>query len=123
MDWKSFLSKEGIGIMGTSNSQGEVNLAIYSPPKILDDNIVVFGATHRVTYSYLTENPKAMFMYITDKWNGVRLKLKLIKVEKEGSMLENIKNDFIKMGYNKLAEEIKYALYFEVTNAYPLKGR
>ncbi|WP_068550344.1 pyridoxamine 5'-phosphate oxidase family protein [Thermosulfidibacter takaii] len=123
MWWKEELERDGIGVMGTSNKKGEINLAIYSPPIVVDESTVVFGATHRVTYSNLTENPHAMFMYITEKWKGVRLALRLKKVETEGKMLELIKENFKKIGYTKLAKEIKYALYFEVKEALPLKGR
>lgn len=125
VNMKEFFSQKGTGIMGTADRKGRVNLAIYSPPIVLDNQIVVFGATKRKTYENLKENPHAMFMYILDKpgWEGIRLELKLVKVEDEGEMLERIKENFTKIGYNSLAKEIAFALYFEVVNRFPLKGR
>ena len=124
MDLEELFAKKGIGIMGTSSKDGKPNLAIYSPP-ILKENMAIFGATRRVTYRNLTENPLAMFMYIVpgEKLDGVRMELVLKKVEDSGETLERIKKNFIKIGYERLAEEIKYALYFEIKNIFPLKGR
>ncbi len=123
MNWKEILKLDGIGIIGTSDKSGNVNLAIYSPPQVVGENKVVFGATARKTYQNLEENPKAMFMYIVKKWEGIRMELELEKIETEGEMLEKIKQYFKNIGYNKLAEEIKFALYLKVTAVYPLKGR
>ncbi len=124
MKWAEELKKEGIGIIGTADSSGKVNLAIYSPPLVKNDGkTVVFGATHRITYQNLTQNPYAMFMYITGRWSGIRMALKLVKIEQEGRELEEIKERFVNMGYDKLAQEIRYALHFEVEAVYPLKGR
>ncbi len=125
MDIKDFFSKEGIGVMGTADKKGKVNLAIYSPPIVVDDKIVVFGATRRKTFENLTENPHAMFMYILNEpgWRGVRVEMKLIKMEDKGEMLDRLKENFKKVGYHSLAKEIAFALYFEVINVFPLKGR
>ena len=123
MNWKEILKLDGIGIIGTADRDGNVNLAIYSPPQIIGEDRVVFGATARKTYENLMQNPKAMFMYIVKKWEGIRMELELQKVEAEGEMLKEIKQHFKNIGYDKLAEEIRYALYFKVTAVYPLKGR
>ncbi len=124
MDFKKILQKEGIGIMGTADRKGRVNLAIYSPPILISHDIAVFGATRRKTYQNLKENPYAMFMYILDKrWEGIRMELELIKVETEGDMNKKIKENFKSMGYHGLAKEIAFALYFKIVNVFPLKGR
>ncbi len=123
VNWQEFLRKDGIGIMGTSDAKGNVNLAIWSPPRVLGRDTVLFGATHRVTYKNLTENPRAMFMYIVGRWEGIRMELELERIETEGTALEEIKEGFKKLGYHRLAEEIRYALYFRVKAVYPLKGR
>lgn len=121
---KKLFKKEGTGIMGTSDKKGWVNMAIYSPPIITGEGLLVFGATERLTYKNLSENPKAMFMYISDdiSWNGARIRLSLVKDEVSGAMLERLKAKFKDMGYFALASEIKHALYFKVEEIRPLKG-
>ena len=117
--------ENGIGIMASSDRNGWVNMAIYSPPVITNEGLLVFGATERLTYKNLKENPRAMFMFIcTNKkdWQGVRIRLSLIKDESSGPMLERLKERFKEMGYYYLASEIRHALYFKVEEVRPLKG-
>ncbi len=121
---KDIFNEKGIGIIGTSDKHGWVNMAIYSPPIITPDNILVFAATQRLTYKNLTENPKAMFMYICSErpWKGVRISLSLVKDETSGYMLKLLKKRFESMGYLELASEICHALYFKIEEIRALKG-
>ena len=119
---REFFQMDGIGIIGTSDLHGWTNMAIYSPPIITDENLLVFGATERLTYKNIKENPRAMFMFIQDgTWNGVRIRLYLVKDEESGDMLERIRDRFRSMGYNSLASQIKHALYFRIEEIRPLK--
>jgi len=123
-DLEKLFEKEGIGIMGTCDEEGWVNMAIYSPPIITSESLLVFAATERLTYKNLRENPRAMFMYVTNdiNWDGARIRLCLVKDEVSGSMLERLKARFKEMGYFALALEIKHALYFKIEETRPLKG-
>ena len=121
---RQIFKRDGIGIMGSADSEGWVDLAIYSPPLIDPEGNLIFGATHRLTYHNLTQNPHAMFMYICmDKgWEGVRIRITLIRDESSGPMLDRLKKRFEEMGYTALASEICHALYFRVDDIWPLKG-
>ncbi len=114
--------KGGIGIMGTADGQGWVNLAIYSPPIITPRGYLVFGATQRLTYKNLMENPKAMFMYVTQEWEGARIRMSLMRDETSGEYLDALKQRFLDMGYTDLAHEIHYALHFRIEELRPLKS-
>ncbi len=121
---KNIFQEDGIGIMATSDSKGWVNMAIYSPPIITNEGLLVFGATERLTYKNIKENPRAMFMFIrlNKGWEGVRIRLSLVKDEVSGPMLENLRERFKEMGYYHLASEICHALYFKAEEIRPLKG-
>jgi len=121
---KKVFEEKGIGIMGTSDKYGWVNMAIYTPPIITSEGLLVFAATQRLTYKNLTDNPKAMFMYICSEkdWEGIRISLSLVKDEGTGAMLEALKRRFREMGYSALASEICHALYFKIEEIRPLKG-
>jgi len=110
--------------MGTADKNGWVNMAIYTPPIITSDGLLVFAATQRLTYKNLTENPQAMFMYICSgkEWEGVRVRLSLVKDETSGPMLDRLKKRFKDMGYSVLALEVCHALYFRIEEIRPLKG-
>ncbi len=123
-DLERLFQKEGIGVMGIADGEGWVNLAIYSPPIITSEGTLVFGTTQRLTYKNLTENPRAMFMYVPQEdWNGVRIRLRLAKDETSGKWLEKWKERFHAMGYTSLAKEIRHALHFKVEEVRPLKER
>jgi hypothetical protein len=46
-------------IIGTANNKGEVNVAVFGSPRMIDENTVVLGTGHKCSYHYLGENPKA----------------------------------------------------------------
>ena len=119
---EKLFSKKGIGIMGTADGEGWVNMAIYTPPIIMDEGTLVFGATQRLTYENLTQNPKAMFLYVVpETWEGVRIRMRLVKDETGGEMLETCKKRFQAMNYTTLAREICHAFHFQVEEIRPLK--
>ena len=121
-DLERLFQKKGIGVMGTADGEGWVNLAIYSPPIITSEGTLVFGATQRLTYKNLTENPRAMFMYVSpEDWDGVRIRMSLVKDETSGEFLETLKERFLAIGYTTLAREIRHALHFKVEEVRPLK--
>jgi len=121
-DLERLFAKKGIGIMGTSDKEGWVNMAIYSPPIITQEGTLVFGATQRLTWQNLTQNPRAMFLYVCPQgWEGVRIRMRLMKDETSGEMLETWRRRFQAMGYSTLALEIRHALYFQVEEIRPLK--
>ncbi len=123
-DLEELFKKEGTGIMATADKEGWVNMAIYSPPVVTPEDLLVFAATERLTYKNLKENPRAMFMYLTDEagWGGARIRLYLTKDETSGAILEQLKERFERMGYSALALQIKHALYFRVEEIRPIKG-
>ncbi len=122
---KRLFQEEGIGIMGTADVQGWVNMAIYSPPIITPESALVFGATQRLTYKNLMENPRAMFTYVSTQrnWEGVRIKMTLVKDETHGVLLRTLKQQFEDMGYTTLAQEICHALHFQIEEVRPLKEK
>ncbi len=121
---KEMFQENGIGIMASSDADGWVNMAIYSPPIITAEGLLVFGATERLTYKNIKENPRAMFMFVCpDKgWKGARIRLSLVKDETSGPMLEKVRERFKEMGYYYLASEICHALYFKIEEIRPIKG-
>ncbi len=88
-DLERLFQKKGIGIMGTADREGWVNMAIYTPPLITQEGLLAFGATQRLTHQNLTENPRAMFLYVVpETWEGVRIKMRLVKDETRGELLD-----------------------------------
>ncbi|HSH68653.1 MAG TPA: pyridoxamine 5'-phosphate oxidase family protein, partial [Deferrisomatales bacterium] len=60
MDWnKYFEGRRGTGFMATADKDGEVNIAVYSRPRVMEDGTLAFGMTDRLTHKNLQDNPRA----------------------------------------------------------------
>jgi len=72
-----FNEKSGFGVISTSNSNGEVNSAVYAKPHVIDSNTVAFIMRDRLTHKNILENPQAHYMFIEHNqgFHGVRLSL------------------------------------------------
>jgi hypothetical protein len=114
--------KEGRGVIATSNMQGEVNVAIYAVPHIIDDETLAWGMTEGRTYNNIMENPNAayLYMYAGAGYSGVRLGLKLKRIENSGDMLDAIKARTSEIVGPEASAAVKHAVYFTVIEIRPL---
>jgi hypothetical protein len=114
--------KEGRGVIATSNKQGEVNVAIYAAPHVVDDETLAWGMTEGRTHSNVMENPGAayLYMYAGAGCSGVRLSLKLKRIEDSGEMLDAIKVRTMEIVGPEAAAAVKHAAYFTVIEVRPL---
>lgn len=75
-----FSTSQGIGILSTADSQGNVTSAIYARPSVLADGTLVFLMRERLSYKNICDNPHATYMFIESAagYQGVRLYLQKI---------------------------------------------
>jgi hypothetical protein len=79
MKLKDYFEKtKGISILSTADREGKLTTAIYSRPRVLEDNSIAFIMRERLTYHNLQTNPHAAFMFIEESagYQGIRLFLK-----------------------------------------------
>ncbi len=107
----------GLGVISTVASNGTVNSAIYARPHLIDEKTMVWGMTDRRTYKNISETGHAAFLFKLDApgYNGVRLALELIKIEKDGEMLAEIRKNADKILGEGSGEHVIYAAWFKVT--------
>ena len=76
-----FENTEGMGILATSDSDGNVDLAIYAHPHMVDDETVVFIMADKLNHANLQTNPKAAYMFKenTKGYRGKRFYLQKIR--------------------------------------------
>ncbi len=123
MNWKEYFeSKRGKGFMATSASSGEVDIAIYSRPHVMEDGTLAFGMTERLTHANLQENPQAVYAFNEKGFEGVRLYLEKVREETEGPLLEEIRNRADEVVCPGTGERLKYVVYFRVKKDLPLVG-
>lgn len=123
MDWKQYFeSKGGKGFMATAGSSGEVDIAIYSRPHVMEDGTLAFGMTERLTHANLQENPHATYAFNEKGFEGVRLYLEKVREETEGPLLEEIRERADEVVCPGTGDLIKYLVYFRVKENLPLVG-
>ena len=59
-----FDNTEGTGVLATSDSEGNVDLAVYARPHVEDDETVVLVMADKLSYTNLQQNPSAAYMFI-----------------------------------------------------------
>ena len=64
-----FESTKGLGVLGTADAEGNVDMAVYSRPHVIDETTVAFIMRERLSYANLQSNPKAAYLF-TERGQG-----------------------------------------------------
>jgi hypothetical protein len=120
-----FNQRPRIGSLSTAGSKGDVNVAIFGSPQMIDKNTVVMGIGRNRTFQNLQENPKAAFIVMEPgespmEWKGARVYLEVAGIETKGELLDQIKGMIAKAAGEAAAKMIHAAVRFNVTEVRPL---
>jgi hypothetical protein len=120
-----FENAKGFGVSATADSAGQVDIALYARPHMMDDETVAFIMPDRLTHHNLQSNPKAAYLFLEQdraggqkRFTGKRLFLSKIKEEKDTELLYSIR----RKQYEDEEEEGRYLVYFKVDKVIPLVG-
>jgi len=118
-----FQSTEGIGILATCDSDGNVDLAIYSRPYVIDENKIAFSMLDRTSFSNIESNPKAAYMYIEQGqgYSGKRLYLTKTGEETNQQIIDEIKSQRPSK-HPSTTDVARHFVYFEIEKVRPLVG-
>lgn len=116
-----FNKKTRIGALSTANSSGEVNVAVFGSPQMIDENTVVMGMGRNRSFRYLQENPKAVFIVVEPgktvmDWKGARVYLEAVDIETGGGFFEQIKENIAKVAGQAAGDMIHAAIRFRITD-------
>jgi hypothetical protein len=120
-----FNRRPRIGALSTANRKGEVNVAVFGSPQMIDENTVVMGIGRNRTFRNLQENPKAVFMVVEPgktvmDWKGARVYLEVLDLESGGGFFEEIKAGIAQAAGKQAADMIHAAVRFNVTEVRPI---
>jgi len=120
-----FNKQPRIGTLSTANKVGDVNVAVFGSPQMIDENTVVMGIGENRTFRNLQRNPKAVFIVMEPgetvmDWKGARVYLEAIDVETSGEFYDKIKHNIAKAAGTQAASMIHAAIRFKVTDVRPL---
>ena len=114
-----------IGTLSTANKEGDVDVAIFGSPRMIDENTVVMGIGENRSYRNLQRNPKAVFIVMEPgeslpDWKGARVYLEAVDMETEGDFFSQIKGNIAKIAGQAAADRIHAAIRFKITEVRPL---
>jgi hypothetical protein len=117
-----FATLKGTGILATSDSQGNVDIAIYSRPYIMDEETIAFSMLERLSFKNVRSNPKAAYMFIEEGEGhvGKRLYLTMTGEEKDPERIKAIRQMHSKT--HGAPEAVRHLVYFTVDKIRPLAG-
>ena len=120
---KYFESAKGTGVLATADSQGKVNVAIYSSPHVFDDGTVAFLMRQKLTHHNLQTNPYASFLFHESGagYSGLRMHLKKIKEETESPLIAKMTRGNLTPEEDS-AKGPKYLVHFIIEKILPLIG-
>jgi len=117
-----FEAKEGLGVLATADSEGNVDLAVYGRPHVIDQTTVAFIMRDRLSHRNLESNPKAAYMFAEkgQGYNGKRLYLTMTGQETDPELIESFSRR--KKRHDRPTDEKRYLVYFRIDRERPLVG-
>ena len=122
MNLAELFPEGGRGIIGTADANGVVNLAIFAIPHVVNEGTLAWGFTEGRSISNLRANPHASYLYLAPSrgYSGWRLSLTLQKEEREGDLLEKIKQQAAQSAGSVAGAAVKQVVLFTVDEVRPL---
>ena len=114
-----------IGTLSTANRKGEVNVAVFGSPQMIDENTVVMGIGRNRSFRNLQQNPNAAFIVVEPgktamDWKGARVYLEAMDIESGGGFFEEVKAGIARAAGKEAADMIHAAIRFRITEVRPI---
>ncbi len=115
-----FENTSGVGILATSDGQGNVNAALYARPHVMEDGSLAFIMRDRLTHLNLQSNPRAAYLFMEQGkgYKGIRLYLVKDREEEDPEKIAR----FRRRQYVDGKDEVRFLVYFNVEKQLPLVG-
>lgn len=94
MDLRDYFANViGFGVLATADVHGQVNLAVYARPHVLEDGTLAVIMRDRLSHHNLQSNPHAAYLFREEGagYRGKRLHLTKIAEEKDTARIAELK--------------------------------
>ena len=118
-----FTNTEGKGFLATASSDGNVDIAVYSRPHVLDDGKLAFIMRDRLTHAYLQDNDHATYAFLENGggYKGIRLFLKKTGEDTNEELIASMTRRHL-TPEEDAAKGPKFIVYFHVEKILTLIG-
>ena len=115
-----FENTDGMGILSTADSQGNIDSAIYAAPHMMSEDALAFIMRPRLSLHNVQQNPKAVYMYIEKGlgYKGKRIYLEQTHLEEDSEKINLIR----RKTHGGDDEADAKLVYFKVMGVRPLVG-
>ena len=115
-----FDGTKGIGILGTADLEGNVDLAIYARPQVVDEETVAFVMGDHLSHKNITANPHAAYLFLedTESYNGLRMHLTKTQEETDPQKIEAMRRKVHSIEDFEATEA--FLVHFKVDEVRPL---
>jgi hypothetical protein len=119
-----FENNDGMGILATADSTGNVNAAVYARPHVMADDEIAFIMTDRLTHHNLQSNSKAVYLFKEsgDAYKGKRLYCTKLREEKDSELINKLKRRKYPSLEGADERATRYLVYFRIDRVLPLIG-
>jgi predicted pyridoxine 5'-phosphate oxidase superfamily flavin-nucleotide-binding protein len=110
-----------VGVLATVDGNGQPNAAYFGSPQLKEDGTLVMGMMPNRSLTNLEQNPLAVFFAIEKapvefQTPGYRLYLKVKEIQKEGPILDAVKEAIAAKAGPDAAKMIQAGVVFDVTS-------
>ncbi|MBC8217831.1 MAG: pyridoxamine 5'-phosphate oxidase family protein [Planctomycetes bacterium] len=118
-----FENAEGVGILATADSEGNVDLAIYARPHMVDDENLVLIMAQKTSCANLKSNPKAAYMFMEkgEGHKGKRLHIRKTDEETDPEKVESLRRRK-RYDFEDESSTSSRAVYFAIDKVRPIVG-
>ena len=121
MDLKDYFENaKGLGVFATADAEGQVDVAVYSRPHVMDSETVAFIMRDRLTHLNLQSNPHAAYLFKEEgeSYVGKRLFLTKIREEQDTDLAYKLR----RRRYPDDKKEPLFLVFFRIDQILPLIG-
>lgn len=116
-----------IGVLGTADRDGKVDVAVFGSPMMTDEETVIVAMAPNRTMANLRENPHAVYVIVEPGeggmmmgWQGVRVYLELQRLETSGPALEEYRKGMARVVGEEAAGFIQALATFRIAEVRPI---
>lgn len=118
-----FASASGIGVLATSDKEGNVDAAVYARPTVMDDGTLAFIMNDRLSHQNLQSNPRAVYLFKEEVgYKGKRLHLSMVREEKDSPLISELSRRSPSPEREKQSKGSIFLVFFRVEKERPLVG-
>lgn len=118
-----FEKTAGTGILATADSDGRVDVAVYSRPHVMEDGTFAFVMRDRLTRHNLKSNPRAAYMFMESSpgYRGKRFFLTKVRELEDDPLIQKLTRRSLTPEEDR-AKGPKFLVVFRVDRELPLIG-